>query len=78
LRNSSEFPKGREIWKTKYNFNFSGVVFFSGIQFDKDKKFGILDAGFMCGRLFGSGSRIYIKKVKGKWIIDKIEETWVS
>lgn len=75
LRNDSEFPKGREIWKTKYDFNFSGIVSFSGIQFDKDKKFGILDGGFMCGRLNGSGFRIYIKKVNDKWIIDKIDNT---
>jgi hypothetical protein len=79
LKNISEFPKGKgEIWKAKYNFIFSGVVFFSRIQFDKDKKFGILDGGFACGRLCGQGSRIYIKKVNNKWIIDKVEETWVS
>lgn len=79
LKNISEFPKGKgEIWKAKYNFIFSGVVFFTRIQFDKDKKFGILDGGFACGRLCGQGSRIYIKKVNNKWVIDKIEGTWVS
>jgi hypothetical protein len=79
LKNISEFPKGKgEIWKAKYNFIFSGVVFFTRIQFDKDKKFGILDGGFACGRLCGQGSRIYIKKINNKWVIDKIEGTWVS
>ncbi|HQF49098.1 MAG TPA: hypothetical protein PLO52_13975 [Flavobacterium alvei] len=79
LENISEFPKGKgEIWKAKYNFIFSGVVFFTRIQFDKDKKFGILDGGFACGRLCGQGSRIYIKKINNKWVIDKIEGTWVS
>lgn len=79
LKNISEFPKGKgEIWKAKYNFLFSGVVFFTRIQFDKDKKFGILDGGFACGRLCGQGSRIYIKKINNKWVIDKIEGTWVS
>jgi len=79
LKNISEFPKERgEIWKTKYNFIFSGVVFFTRIQFDKDKKFGILDGGFVCGRLCGQGSRIYIKKINNKWVIDKAEGTWVS
>jgi hypothetical protein len=79
LKDISEFPKGRgEIWKAKYNFIFSGVVFFSRIQFDKDKKFGILDGGFTCGRLCGQGSRFYIKKVNNKWVIDKVEGTWVS
>jgi hypothetical protein len=79
LRNISQFPKERDaIWETKYDFVFSGVVFFSRIQFDKDKKFGVLNGGFACGRRCGQGSRIYIKKVNNKWLIDKIEGTWVS
>lgn len=79
LRNISEFPKERGlIWETKYKFLFSGVIYFSRIQFDKQKKFGILNAGFYCGRLCGQGFRIYIKKVKDKWKIDKVEGTWVS
>jgi hypothetical protein len=79
LRNISQFPKERGlIWMTKYDFIFSGAVFFSRIQFDKNKKFGIFDGGFACGGLCGQGYRIYIKKVNNKWIIDKIENTWVS
>jgi hypothetical protein len=79
LKNISEFPKERgAIWETKYNFLFSGVVYFSRIQFDEQKTFGILDAGFYCGRLCGQGFRIYIKKVNNKWIIDEIERTWIS
>lgn len=79
LKDLSEFPKERDaIWNTKYNFVFSGVLDFSRIQFDKDKRFGVLDAGFGCGSKFGQGSRIYIKKINNKWVIDKIEETWVS
>lgn len=79
LKNLSEFPKERgAIWNTKYSFVFSGVLDFSRIQFDKDKRFGVLDAGFGCGSKFGQGSRIYIKKINNKWVIDKIEGTWVS
>jgi hypothetical protein len=79
LRNISEFPKGsREIWRKKYDFVFSGVVSFTGIEFDKERKFGVLDGGFTCGRHCGNGFRIYIKKVNEKWIIDEIEGTWVS
>jgi hypothetical protein len=79
LKNISEFPKERGvIWEIKYNFLFSGVVSFSRIEFDKEKKFGILNGGFYCGRLCGQGFRIYIKKVNEKWIIDKIEATWIS
>ncbi|MBF4493209.1 MULTISPECIES: hypothetical protein [unclassified Flavobacterium] len=79
LKNISEFPKERDaIWNTKYNFVFSGVVSFSRIQFDKNKQFGILDGGFVCGGLCGQGFRIYIKKVNNKWIIDQVEGTWIA
>lgn len=79
LKNLSEFPKERgAIWNTKYNFVFSGVLDFSRIQFDKDKRFGVLDAGFGCRSKFGQGFRIYIKKINNKWLIDKIEGTWIS
>ncbi len=79
LRDISEFPKDRyKFWRTKYDFVFSGVVYFSQIQFDKTKKFGVLDAGFTCGRHCGNGFRIYIKKIKDKWSIDEIEDTWIS
>ncbi|MCD0471935.1 hypothetical protein [Flavobacterium sp. JAS] len=79
LRNISEFPKDKyEFWRKKYDFVFSGAVFFTRIQFDKDKKFGVLDGGFSCGRHCGNGFRIYIKKRGEKWVIDKIEETSVA
>lgn len=79
LRNISEFPKDRyEFWRKKYDFVFFGAVFFTRIQFDKDKKFGVLDGDFACGRHCGNGFRIYIKKRGEKWVIDKIEETSVA
>ena len=79
LKNISEFPKERDaIWNTKYSFVFSGIVYFTRIQFDKDKTCGILDAGFVCGRLCGQGFRIFIKKVNQNWVIDKIDGTWIS
>ncbi|UTN02533.1 hypothetical protein L0669_14500 [Flavobacterium bizetiae] len=79
IRDMSEFPKDRrEFWRKKYDFVFSGAVYFTGIQFDKERKFGVLDGGFSCGRLCGIGVRIYIKKVNEKWIIDKIDNTSVS
>lgn len=78
IRDMSEFPKDRrEFWRKKYDFVFSGAVYFTGIQFDKERKFGVLDGGFSCGRLCGIGVRIYIKKVNEKWIIDKIDNTSV-
>ncbi len=78
LKDVSEFPKKDKIWDTKYNFNFSGIVFFSKIQFDKDKQFGILNGGFMCGGKCGQGFRIYIKRIGKEWRIDKVDATWIS
>ncbi len=78
LMDLSKFPERDKIWETKYNFNFSGVVFFNKIQFDTSKKYGILDGGFLCGVKCGQGYRIYIKKVNSKWKIDKVDRTWES
>jgi hypothetical protein len=79
IRNISEFPKDRhEFWRKKYDFVFAGAIYFTRIQFDEERKLGVLDGSFSCGRHCGIGLRIYIKKVKNKWIIDKIDNTWVS
>ena len=75
----SEFPAGLEFWRNKYDFNFKGSLSFSRILFDKTKSFGVLNGGFVKGRLNGSGCRIFIRKdEKGNWIVDKIKGTWVS
>ncbi|TDP03356.1 hypothetical protein EV145_102520 [Flavobacterium sp. 245] len=79
LRNMSEFPKDRyEFWRKKYDFIFAGAIYFTRIQFDKERKYGVLDGGFSCGRHCGIGVRIYIKKVNDKWMIDQIDNTSVS
>jgi hypothetical protein len=77
LKNIFEFSKD-DIFEINYEFVFSGIVSFSRIQFDKDKKNGILEAGFVCGRLCGHGFIIHIKNIKNKWVIDKIQGTWIS
>jgi hypothetical protein len=75
----SEFPKGREFWRTEYDFYVGAKIGFSRILFDKSKSYGVLNGGFGMGILNGSGFRIFIRKNdKGKWIIDKIIDTWIS
>lgn len=75
----SKFPERSEFWTTKYDFNFRGSLSFSRILFDKTKSYGVLNAGFMKGRLNGGGCRIFIRKDKnGNWVIDKIKGTWIS
>jgi len=78
LRDITKFPERDKIWDTKYKFNFSGIVYFSRIQFDKEKRYGILNAGFFCGDKCGQGFRIYIKKIGNEWVIDKVDPTWIS
>ncbi len=81
LKNLSEFPEEKyrnEIYDLKYDFVFSGVLYLSRIQFDKQRQLGILEAGFsFCGRC-GRSFIVYIKKVDGKWVIDRTHVTSVS
>jgi hypothetical protein len=75
----SEFPNGREFWRTEYDYFIAANIQFGGIIFDKTKNNGVLNGGYTMGILNGSGFRIFIKKNKnGNWIIDKIEGTWIS
>ena len=74
----SEFPEGSDIWKKEYPFHLSGVTHLTRIQFDTTKSFGVLESGMGCGKLCGWGVLVFIKKINGKWIIDKLEETWIS
>lgn len=83
IKNISEFPKVESkyrnlLYELKYDFVFSGILQLSRIQFDKQKQFGILQGSFsFCGKC-GRGFNVFIKKVNNKWVIDKIDGTWVS
>jgi len=76
----SEFPKGINIWSNKndYNFFLNGATSFSRIQFDKTLSYGVMTSGYTIASLSGYGVLVYIKKINGKWVIDKIESTWIS
>jgi len=81
LKNISEFPKTDNfnlLYELKYDFVFSGILYLSRIQFDEQKKSGVLEGGFSfcgkCGRWFN----IFIKKANSKWIIVKVELTGMS
>ncbi|TDP00752.1 hypothetical protein [Flavobacterium sp. 245] len=72
-------PRGND--RKFYNeccYSVRGVINLSRIQFDDEKKYGVLTAGINCGDMCGYGYRIYIKKVKNKWIVDKIEDAWIA
>lgn len=78
IRDLGEFPSSNKIWDTSYDFVFSGIVYFSRIQFDQSKNFGVLEAGFTCGGRCGRGYYIFIKKVNMEWKIDTVKDTWIS
>jgi hypothetical protein len=70
-----------EFKSKKYDLsreNILSEISFSRILFDKDKIFGILTCEYICGGLCGNGYRIFIKKVNNRWIIDKIDESWIA
>ncbi len=81
IKNLSEFPKEKynnQIYDLKYDFVFSGTLYLSRIQFDKQKQLGILEAGFSYCSRCGRGFVIFIKKKNNKWVVDKIQPTWIS
>jgi len=79
FKNLSELPPTSEYdnWTAKYS-KFAGVIIFSNIKFDVTKKYGFLNVSYICGGKCGLGYRVTIKKVDHKWVISKIEDTWIS
>ncbi|THD67426.1 hypothetical protein E7Z59_07120 [Robertkochia marina] len=76
---ASQFPSNSTIWRMKYDFHIAASIGFSRILFDKSKSYGILNVGYVMGRLNGIGVRIIIKINKeGHWVIEKMEHTWIS
>ncbi|WP_446053157.1 hypothetical protein [Zobellia laminariae] len=78
LKYRSELPATSKVWKGDYDFHLSGITGFSRIQFDRTKNYGVLISGFGCGRLCGFSGLVFIRKINGKWIIDKIKVTGIS
>lgn len=81
FRHLSEHPRGKDLeysdWKNE-NIKFAGVMSFSSIKFDKKRESGSLNVSYSCGGKCGLGYSVMIKKVNGKWIIAKVEKTWIS
>lgn len=74
----SKMPRKNDV--KIYNqccYSVIGIIILSRIQFDSEKKYGVLTAGIECGAMCGYGYRIYIKKVNNKWIVDKVGDAWI-
>ncbi|WP_149275104.1 hypothetical protein [Pareuzebyella sediminis] len=78
LKYRSVLPATSKVWKGDYDFHLSGITGFSRIQFDQTKNYGVMISGFGCGRLCGFSGLVFIRKLNGKWIIDKIKVTAIS
>ncbi len=78
FRYASNFPKFREFWITEYDFYMNAIFSMSRIRFDSTFSYGVLKCGYTTGYLNGGGYRIFIKKVNGKWVIDKIDLYQIS
>ncbi|MFB9077196.1 hypothetical protein ACFFLS_02850 [Flavobacterium procerum] len=77
LRYVARIPKGNDrLYYNECCYSIRGILSFSRIQFDSDKKYGVLTTGVYCGAMCDFGYRIFIKKVNNKWVVDKIEEAW--
>jgi hypothetical protein len=76
----SSFPEiDYLIWENKkYKYKLSGEIYVSRIIFDNFKEKGFFTCGYICGEKAGEGFEVFIKNHNGKWIIDKIENTWIS
>ena len=79
FKHLSELPPEENLknWTAKYA-KFAGVLSFSNIKFDASKENGTLEVSYYCGGRCGLGYLVTIKKVKDKWIISKVEDTWIS
>lgn len=58
--------------------NSSGIVFFSDVGFNAQHDQAFLYAGKTCGGLCGEGEYVLLRKINGKWEIQKEDPLWVS
>lgn len=67
-----------DIWKSDYDFIFTGLIQFSRIYFNENRTYGALYSSYHCGRLCAHGDIILIKKIDDNWKIIDLIFLWVS
>ena len=69
-----------QFWSKFYKKfpNASGLLFFSEVGFNNRHDQAFVYAGRTCGGLCGSGEYVLLRKVNGKWEIQKEQGLWVS
>lgn len=69
----SEIPDSKKRWKREEKFYLMGLIGFSRIKFDKERRKGILDFTMSCGQQCGLTALVYLKNDNGNWKVDEIE-----
>lgn len=71
----SKLPADLNQW---YDLKVYESIAFSTIVFDKSKTKGVMNGWISCGKGCSSGFLAFVKKENNKWLIDRIEPTWVT
>ncbi|MBG6233803.1 hypothetical protein IWX76_000358 [Pedobacter sp. CAN_A7] len=79
FKHLSELPADENYknWAAKYP-KFAGALVFSNINFDVSKINGTLNVSYYCGTRCGLGYVVTIKKINNKWVISKVENSWIA
>ncbi|MDR6968072.1 hypothetical protein J2X31_002087 [Flavobacterium arsenatis] len=78
LKYRSKFKETNDFFIDKYKFFVGGLLSFSRIHFDKNHEHGVLSTSYLCGGNCGQGFKVYLKKIKNEWVIEKIIPTWIA
>ena len=71
----SKLPSDLNQW---FDLNVFESFNFSTIVFDKSKTKGVLSGWISCGDRCASGFIVFVKMENDKWLIDRVESTWVT
>ncbi|MHA3047797.1 hypothetical protein [Riemerella anatipestifer] len=79
LTGLDEYLKGEGNWSDYPSLkDLKCMMSFSRIIFNKNKSQGFFTFGVVCGKHCGSGFKVWIKNINGKWFIEKQQSTWVA
>lgn len=76
---SSYSSNGKNFWvEFEKKYGKGGFLFVGKPIFTTDKKRVIINYGYYCGGLCGSGERVILKKNNNSWTIDKVISGFIS
>jgi hypothetical protein len=56
----------------------TGLVTLSNVGFNGDHTQALVYVANVCGGLCGSGEFVVLKKVRGRWVVERTDQLWVS